>query len=386
MIGAITNGLVNSDASPSNVSGNCPTGNCTFGTYQSMGVCSGIVDVSSSITSKCRYTGGDYRPFGCNYTVPAISQHPTVNNTVFQTSNSDTFWVGASTILDGYVYPDINTLVQFYVIYAPDLDKWNSFDRRDDHKADLIALQVTLSLCLYTYDSNMKLGVTDTQEVSRTTNSDWQYQDDRNATAITTFASTTQNGETFGMKKAIIIAFNNYLSAQTFVGKAQMVGDDVPTINGNREYDSTYDTDAAVALTSSIYGQPAGMQGLSKKMDNFATSLTNALRTTSELVDTLPGTASFSEVYIQIQWPWMIVPIASVLLSFLFLVLTMALTKRRRIPVLKSSLLAVLVSLDTDARKGLGGINSPAAMEKRVGERNVRLESDGSEWHIVKEA
>lgn len=83
--------------------------------------------------------------------------------------------MGASIILDGYTYPDINMLVQFYVIYAPDLKKWKSFDNVDDHKGDLIALEVTLNLCLYIYNTTMRLGVTDTQEVGRTTISKWQH-------------------------------------------------------------------------------------------------------------------------------------------------------------------------------------------------------------------
>ena len=293
--------------------------------------------------------------------------------------------MGASTILDGYTYPDNNTLVELYVIYAPDLNKWNSFNHIDNHRGDLNALRVTLSLCLYTYNTTMMLGVTDTQEVSRSTISKWQNIQDNNGTMIFDTVSTTQHGETFGMDQQIIKAFNNYLSAETFVGKAQMFGSDVPKTNGVPDFPSQYDTFAASAIASSIYGQPAGMQGLAQRMDNFAISLTNALRTTSDLIETLPGIASANKVYIQIVWPWMLLPIASIILSLVFLVLTMSLTKRRKIPVLKSSLLATLLGLDTDTRRDLGGITSAAAMEKHAGRQNVRLESDGNEWHIVKE-
>jgi len=83
-----------------------------------------------------------------------------------------------------------------------------------------------------------------------------------------------------------------------------MVGSDVPKTNGFADLHSTYDTDAASAIALSIYGQPAGMQGLAQRMDNFAISLTNALRTTSDLIETHPGIASNIEVYIQIVWPW----------------------------------------------------------------------------------
>lgn len=81
----------------------------------------------------------------------------------------------------------------------------------------------------------------------------------------------------------------------------------------------------------------------------------------------------------------MIVPVAGIFLSLIFLLLTMSLTKRRRIPILKKSLLAALLGLDIDTRRDLGGITSAATMEKHAGQRDVRLESDGTEWHIVKE-
>ena len=160
--------------------------------------------------------------------------------------------MGASTILDGYTYPNNYTLVQFYVIYAPDLNKWRSFDEIDDHKGDLIALQVTLNLCLYTYNTTMTLGVTDTQEVSRSNISEWRYIQDNNGTMIFDIVSTSQNGETFAMDQQDVKAFNNYLSAQTFVGKAQMVGSDVSKINGIPSIGSYYDTDAASVIASSI--------------------------------------------------------------------------------------------------------------------------------------
>jgi len=81
----------------------------------------------------------------------------------------------------------------------------------------------------------------------------------------------------------------------------------------------------------------------------------------------------------------MMVPIARILLPLAFLVLAMSLTKRRKIPVLKSSLLAALLSLDNNTGRMLGSIISAAAMEKHAGQQNVRLESDGTEGHIVKE-
>ena len=71
---AITNGLGNKHVSPSNVSGNGPTGACISEVYQSMGACSSIVDLLSSVAFPCRNM--DFTQSGCNYSIAAIDQYP----------------------------------------------------------------------------------------------------------------------------------------------------------------------------------------------------------------------------------------------------------------------------------------------------------------------
>jgi len=87
-------------------------------------------------------------------------------------------------------------------------------------------------MCLYTYNTTLKLGVTDTQKVSRTTISKWQHIQDSNGTLLFNTMYTTQHGKTFGMNQQDVEALNNYLSTQTFVGRAQTVGSDVSKTNG----------------------------------------------------------------------------------------------------------------------------------------------------------
>ena len=94
MTAAITNGLTDKNVNPSNVSGNCPTGNCTWERYQSMGVCSNAADVSLTITSHCRDSTTQLYPGGCNYSVPTIDRYPTVLAT--NLTNADTLWIGAT--------------------------------------------------------------------------------------------------------------------------------------------------------------------------------------------------------------------------------------------------------------------------------------------------
>lgn len=80
----------------------------------------------------------------------------------------------------------------------------------------------------------------------------------------------------------------------------------------------------------------------------------------------------------------MIVPIAAVLVFLVFLLLTMHLSRKSKIPAWKSSLLAVLLGLDSETRRHWGAIRRPKEMEETSKSKNVRLESNGGQWQIVK--
>ena len=92
-----------------------------------------LIDVSSTVTSTCRYTTRQYYLDGCNYSVPAIQKNPTDMRTTLHTHGSGkTLWIGASNPAN-FNYPDINTLVPFYVIYVPDFTVRDTFDYIEDH-------------------------------------------------------------------------------------------------------------------------------------------------------------------------------------------------------------------------------------------------------------
>ncbi|KAL8833563.1 MAG: hypothetical protein Q9176_007921 [Flavoplaca citrina] len=362
---AIVDGLLRKDISPSDVMGSCVTGNCTWEDYQSLGVYSTVTDVSSTITSTCRKRASQFNPAGCNYSVPAIDENPIARESVLQTSKfGQTLWLGASNPMpleNDYEPPALDTLVQFYVIYVPDLTRWDDLDVTEDHKDELVALQATLSLCLNTYHANMTFGVTSTQLLSQETNLDWQ-------TGTESFEGTESNRN----------PFHNYLSLQTFTGSASMRSEG-PDGGGNFT-----ENDVVRRIAASLYDDRAGIRGLSESLDNLAISMSNALRTTTDILDNFPGTSTSFEVYIQIEWAWMIVPITTVILSLIFLLITIHQSRQRKIPAWKSSLLAVLLGLSSETRSDLGGIIRTKEMEEMAKKKNVRLESNGGQWQIVK--
>ncbi|KAL8980961.1 MAG: hypothetical protein Q9205_004112 [Flavoplaca limonia] len=293
-----------------------------------------------------------------------------------------------------YEPPGLDTLVQFYVIYVPDLTRWDDLDFTEDHKDELVALQATLSLCLNTYHTNMTFGVTSTQLLSQETNLDWQTGTESFEGTSFRTVTATHDDETFWTSESNRNPFHNYLSLQTFTGSASMRSEG-PDGGGNFT-----ENDVVRRIAASLYDDRAGIRGLSELLDNLAISMSNAyvstcpytdltnakarLRTTTDIPDNFPGTSTSFEVYIQIEWAWMIVPITTVILSLIFLLITIHQSRQRKIPAWKSSLLAVLLSLSSETRSDLGGIIRTKEMEEMAKKKYVRLESNGGQWQIMK--
>lgn len=401
---AIVDGLLKRDINPSDVMGSCGTGNCTWEDYQSLGVYSTVTDVSSTITSTCRKQKSYFKPAGCSYSVPAIDGHPTARGTVLETSrHGQTLWVGASYRAPPlplgmgskpYMPPGLHMLEQFYVIYVPDLNRWDELDVTEDHKVELVALQATLSLCVNTYHSSMTFGVMNTQRLSQEKNLDWHNVNETFEGHSTEFVTVTHGGETFWMSEDTRRSFHKHLSLQTFSGSASMRSEE-PDGGGN-----STENDVVRAITASLYEDPDRIRGLSGLLENLAVSMSNAyvftclytdltnakarMRTTTDIPDNVSGTSTSFEVYILIEWAWMSVPIATVILSLIFLLITIHQSRQRNIPAWKSSLLAVLLGLSSETRSDLGGIIRPKEMKEMAKKKNVRLESNGGQWQIVK--
>lgn len=103
---AVKDGLLRKNVSPSEVMGTCPTGNCTWEAYQSMGVCSDVIDVSPTIISTPRAgSEKDGIPPGNDYSVPETidnrpvnqEKKPSFSGTVLSSVEKygDALWVGS---------------------------------------------------------------------------------------------------------------------------------------------------------------------------------------------------------------------------------------------------------------------------------------------------
>lgn len=77
------------------------------------------------------------------------------------------------------------------------------------------------------------------------------------------------------------------------------------------------------------------------------------MRTTSNDTMQIPATATQIEVYIAVNFYWLILPTVAVLLTLLLLAVVVFESKSRHIPAWKSSQLAPLLSIDSETRMAL---------------------------------
>lgn len=265
----ITHGLQATDASPSDVNGICQTGNCTYNAYTSLGVCSSVEDVTPRLVKSCPPQEDGTRS-GCNYTVLDLRDHPTLQGADFSFSGiGDALWVGSSLVShDGYRYPKNHTLIEFYVVYTSDPSLLGS-DPKANYTAGLVALKGTLDLCLYSYYSTVTSGVTKTTQLDVSTNLKWQsgrMNITRKETPI--LKTIDADGKSYYITDDAILAFNNYLSSVIFQGSVEASSSSDESISQKAKSDSMQ------AIYNGIT-DGGGIQGLSRLLENLATSMTN---------------------------------------------------------------------------------------------------------------
>ena len=261
MEAAINSAITQTPADPSEVAGNCSSGNCTFSTYETMGVCSKLDDITPMIVSNCHHedTGATLR---CFYTVTELQVSPPWRGDNFSTDNPQmTLWVGATESTDSQ---DYNSLGQFYTIYLPDTKAYGS---QTNITGELVALKGELDLCVISYQTTVTNGITKTVEVDRATDLTWQSDGkviDNNYTSV---ISTVSGGKEYWMSQNSTNAFRQYLTLDVFHGNNQI------RAFGEGELGTT---DTATTLAGLLVNKKGGQDAVSKMLDNLAISMTNA--------------------------------------------------------------------------------------------------------------
>lgn len=97
--------------------------------------------------------------------------------------------------------------------------------------------------------------------------------------------------------------------------------------------------------------------------------------------DVIPfeGTAFTPTTFVEIEYVWLILPIALISLTFIFLLATICKSQRLGSRVWKSSTLAILRGLHKDLHNELGSLSSITEMEEKAESIKVKFSMKGRE-------
>ena len=359
------------------ISPQCPTGNCTFPDYASLGICSQCRNVSSLIGNRCvNYDASYADPVGYN-TKGCINQTSLPNGLFLQKAKRTHYIAisasGASHILntdelDGYQTSLVNISILVLNTKTPNQPDISGLQ----NATGVLAYDCVLSLCAKTYNGRVSLGKF-TEDVQN------EYYIGNRYTAKNSPNTTIPQGHlpdgsnhTFG------------ISFKAASGLTEIMSKQLNGTGGMASASQLWTTDVINAIFVN------GATNVNRTMINIATAMTNNMRRKSGTP--VLGQALTPETYIHVRWLWLLLPLAMVILATVFLALTIQQSHRSGIPSWRSSALAVMVhgvgTLEADAL-GSGSNHREKSSEledwaDRVDVRLRRPRNGGGAYELVR--
>ncbi|CAG7921681.1 unnamed protein product [Penicillium olsonii] len=351
-LGAIYSGIFQEQTPNSkNALMDCPTGNCTFTPYQSLGFCSRCSNITSFLTKKKQAGMVSYMS-AYNYTLP--------NGFYFHTASNMNYLMNATTnkpLLD-LDTKDLAVILNFTAISTDDYGM----------TPQISATECALYYCVDTYETEVSGGKFTETITSNVATSNYSS----GSTSLQNFAvkpetcyfngtrlnNTSSPNCTYTVNWLSLLSMSNSLSPLLKGSGSRFIS--------NRP---SWSSDTAEAL----YGIYGNYSEINSVFSSLASSLSIHARS-KVCKGTKNGTAWTTQSYVEVRWLWMILPCALVALSLAFLVIVVIHTRKQYI--WKSSPLALLFSdLRVDGNGNFKKDPTLKGMEDTSRKMDVWLES-----------
>lgn len=367
---------------------NCPTGNCTWPEYESLAICSSCVDITDRLERHASNIGL-YGLLAIDNPALAVTFE---GNTAFRLPNglfieNDNGWVykedidkGANDGVYGAVMmttlgtsnasktvsmQDLDTLIWAMSMIRVTDDPTNSSAAWPNLPHS--ATECALHYCVNSYSAAVKNGIlqenaTNVKDAARAPDS-WQPEDNLSEPLRDEILSSIEfnkywsgfkrsdlslvspaNNSRYNISQAAVNGIGAYFNGTFAAGLEEF---DVSDDNFTTEWqlNGYYLTTGQVQFTPSTMQVLFSAEDLNNTFTSLATSMSNALRSGSDASfdgadRELVGEKGVLTMFYEIQWPWLSLHCASLLLGVLFFVLTLA--RNRSAPAWKSSSLAVM--------------------------------------------
>lgn len=317
--GALYTGIFESQSPNSNtIMMDCPTGNCTFAPYQTLGFCSQCANITDSLDLNITGFGFSMTSQEYDYTLP--------NGWNFTTSMSMQYLMNATSSRD-LLKIDTNGLPlvnNFTAITAAGYGV----------PPDISATECALYFCVHSYEASVKSGRFQEKLVGTSSNSNYSST----AASLDNIAVTPDTCYYNGTKQPD----NDHCTYEvSWLSQVSLGNSLSPLLKGSGSLFVSNRPDWSSETARAIYGIQGNLTEIATMFDSIASSLTTHARS-KVCAATVPGTTWTVESYVQVRWLWMILPIALVGFMLIFFVATVWNTRHQFI--WKSSPLALLFS------------------------------------------
>jgi hypothetical protein len=348
----------------------CPTGNCTWPPYSTLGICSECQDTSSSIEYHCK-----------NNTVLAsgLGASPALDPCGFKVN--ETFLVGSTGLVGSRIVTSLTTLIvntsntpaqfgpfanttKFGEATLPIADFYVGYTRGGPaavmRNETPILIECLLTWCVKHIQAQVTNGVLDEAVLDTITIQPDSYS------APSPIVATLGSNETF-----------NILNQTTEIFRDLIISNMPPMLSQNPEF--SFGSYTGIWNFHQI--PPYDFKG---HLANLTKAITNNLKSRETGIVPIEGTAWTMEKTVQIRWVWITLPAMSLLGSLILIGATILKGRRTNAPVWKSSSLATLLhGLSEETQKGIDPELSSSQTEAMSTKLRVRLSTLKGDARLV---
>lgn len=374
----------NSAASRPSIPVKCDSGQCDFAPFRSLAVCSDCSDLSDVLTSHCEDGPCASEATMCNYSLPngmhaSMSDYAISSNTFLETNVS---YTGQRTH-SGYWPDDRSMILNLTEIRA------QSLANRTEFKAT--AARCSLRWCVNTYSARMQ----GHKYVENVTDS-WY-----DPNPVRTLA-TAPNGVRLDFQPPSKGSFkqSNFTvdERDSFNAQSWLVDHMVMRYAFDGWCMSHGPLLGFNSQTQTELLGPLSRSSLNDTFQKIATAMTVAIRSVGpaaqatapeefgplEAVELANGTSFAMETQIQVQWAWIIVPSLLLILTTIFLGITIVKTRQNGLKAWKRSPVALICAgLDQTAQQQIRGAGDPIMMEEVASGIPVHLQKGEPRLQMV---
>lgn len=369
----------------------CPSGNCTWGPFESLAVCSVCNNLSEDISTTQNTTtkedialmpsieASNAVPIGDVVTFHLRNGHLIDNIDTLDTSSPFMTSYGTGNKNETVSLQEVDDL-----LWGMSFLRVTNQEKRPWPKVDLEATECGLYYCVKQYNATVRNGTlfeTEKQvtSASRATDS-WLPQSDDDTRKLASLEwldslnfkdslSSVQRsdlmlGDHFNLSQTAIDGISSFL--QTNFAGEERNSELIPgsKLNGYSKFEAHYSPSSIQVFRSA--------PNLNATFQALARSMSNTLRADSDNRTVYTGRNGTMQTIYRIVWPWIALHAAVIIIGTAFLLMTIYESRKHTIPVWRSSSLAVL-SRASATKDILHGLGTREKLEIQAAQARVQL-------------